>query len=138
MEIRGLRSLAGASLLLFAFPVGAAEPAGQLERCLGGRDLPRVARVQLPDGRTVYARVTADSDGVPTAAVPIAGADLDLADTVIGAGMLAVLRRRLRGELPPAADAALALHALRLLGVPENEARAIASEKLPPLHAKEL
>jgi len=61
----------------------------------------------------------------------------NLADTVIGAGMLAVLRRRLRGELPPAADAELALHALRLLGVPENEARVIASEKLPLLHAKE-
>jgi AcrR family transcriptional regulator len=61
----------------------------------------------------------------------------DLAGTVIGAGMLAVLRRRLRGELPPAADGDLALLALRLLGVPENEARAIASEKLSPLHTKE-
>ena len=79
MEFRGLQSLAAASLLVFALPVGAAEPAGQLERCLGGRDLPRVARVQLPDGRMVYARVTADSEGVPTAAVPIADADLDLA-----------------------------------------------------------
>ena len=73
--------------------------------------------------------------GVQSGRFRAAGADL--AGTLIGAGMLAVLRRRLRGELTSAADAELALHALRLLGVPEGQARAIAGEALPPLDGRE-
>jgi AcrR family transcriptional regulator len=59
--------------------------------------------------------------------------DAELAGTMIGGAVQAVLRRRLCGELGPGADEALAFHALRVLGVPEPEARSIAAEDLPPL-----
>jgi hypothetical protein len=52
---------------------------------------------------------------------------------MIGGAMQAVLRRRLCGELGPGADQALAFHALRVLGVPELEARSISNEDLPLL-----
>jgi AcrR family transcriptional regulator len=64
--------------------------------------------------------------------------DLELACTMIAGGADALLRRRLEGELPHAADAALAAHALRLLGVPDGDARAIAAEALAPLDAPEM
>lgn len=59
--------------------------------------------------------------------------DAELAGTLIGGAMGAVLRRRLLGELEPAADQTLAFHALQVLGVPEDQARRIAGEELPPL-----
>jgi AcrR family transcriptional regulator len=59
--------------------------------------------------------------------------DAELAGTMIGGAMQAVLRRRLRGELEPSADESLTFHALRVLGVPAEEARSIATEDLPPL-----
>jgi len=61
--------------------------------------------------------------------------DVDLVSTALGGAMQAVMRRRLRGELPAAVDAELAILALRFLGVPESEAREIAAEELPPLAA---
>jgi AcrR family transcriptional regulator len=59
--------------------------------------------------------------------------DIELACTMIAGSAEALLRRRLDGELPPDADAALAAHALRLLGVPDGDARAIVAEDLAPL-----
>jgi len=56
--------------------------------------------------------------------------DLELACTMIGGGAEALLRRRLEGELPAEADEAFTTHALRLLGVPDDEASAIAGEEL--------
>jgi AcrR family transcriptional regulator len=59
--------------------------------------------------------------------------DLELAFTMIGGGAEALLRRRLEGELPAQADVAFTTHALRLLGVPDGEASAIAGEELAQL-----
>jgi AcrR family transcriptional regulator len=59
--------------------------------------------------------------------------DLELACTMIAGSAEALLRRRLAGELPPEADAALAAHALRLLGVPDADAHSIAGEELAPI-----
>jgi AcrR family transcriptional regulator len=59
--------------------------------------------------------------------------DLELACTMIGGGAEALLRRRLEGELPAEADTDFAAHALRLLGVPDDEASAIAGEELVPM-----
>ncbi len=59
--------------------------------------------------------------------------DIELAATMIAGSAEAVVRRRLEGELPPEAEAALAAHVLRLLGVPDDDARAIAGEELPSL-----
>jgi AcrR family transcriptional regulator len=56
--------------------------------------------------------------------------DLELVITMIGGGAEALLRRRLEGALPAEADMAFTAHALRLLGVPEGEATAIAGEEL--------
>ena len=56
--------------------------------------------------------------------------DLELALTMIGGGAEALLRRRLEGELPAEAEVAFTAHALRLLGVPDGEASAIAGEEL--------
>jgi AcrR family transcriptional regulator len=59
--------------------------------------------------------------------------DLELACAMIAGSAEAVVRRRLEGELPPEAEATLAVHVLRLLGVPDDDARATAGEELPPL-----
>ena len=59
--------------------------------------------------------------------------DVELACTMIAGSVEALLRRRLEGELPPEAEAALTAHVLRLLGVPDDDARTIAGEELPPL-----
>lgn len=59
--------------------------------------------------------------------------DPDLASTMIAGSTEALLRRRLEGDLGPEADAAFAAHALRMLGIPEDEARAISGEDLAPL-----
>jgi len=59
--------------------------------------------------------------------------DVELACTMIGGGAEALLRRRLEGELPAEADVAFTTHALRLLGVPDGEASAIAGEELAEL-----
>jgi AcrR family transcriptional regulator len=59
--------------------------------------------------------------------------DAEIAFTMIGGGAEALLRRRLEGELPAEADMAFAAHALRLLGVPDEEASAIAGEELAPI-----
>jgi AcrR family transcriptional regulator len=59
--------------------------------------------------------------------------DPELACTMIAGSADALLRRRLEGELRPEADAALAGHALRLLGVSDADAHAIAAEELPSL-----
>ena len=59
--------------------------------------------------------------------------DLELACTMIGGGAEALLRRRLEGELPAEADVAFTLHVLRMLGVPDREASAIAGEELAQL-----
>ena len=59
--------------------------------------------------------------------------DVELACTMIGGGAEALLRRRLEGELPAEADVAFTTHSLRLLGVPDGEASAIAGEELAQL-----
>jgi AcrR family transcriptional regulator len=56
--------------------------------------------------------------------------DVELAYTMIGGSAEALLRRRLQGELGAEADAAFTAQALRLLGVPDGEAAAIAGEEL--------
>jgi AcrR family transcriptional regulator len=56
--------------------------------------------------------------------------DVGLAYTMIGGGAEALLRRRLQGELPAETDVAFTAHVLRLLGVPDSEASAIAGEEL--------
>ncbi|MAE93465.1 MAG: TetR family transcriptional regulator [Deltaproteobacteria bacterium] len=56
--------------------------------------------------------------------------DIELAYTMIGGGAEALLRRRLEGELPTEAEVAFTAQALRLLGIPEDEASAIAGEEL--------
>jgi AcrR family transcriptional regulator len=61
--------------------------------------------------------------------------DIELACTMIAGAAEALLRRRLDGELPSEADAALAAHALRLLGVPDSDAFAIAGEELAPIES---
>jgi AcrR family transcriptional regulator len=57
----------------------------------------------------------------------------EVARTMLAGSIDALLRRRLEGELAPEADAALAAHALRLLGVPDADATVIANEELPLL-----
>jgi AcrR family transcriptional regulator len=59
--------------------------------------------------------------------------DVELACTMIAGSAEALVRRRLEGELPPEAEAALVTHVLRLLGVPDDDAHTIAREELPPL-----
>ena len=59
--------------------------------------------------------------------------DLEVVFTMIGGGAAALLRRRLEAELPADADAAFTACALRLLGVPDDEANAIAGEELAQL-----
>ncbi len=59
--------------------------------------------------------------------------DVELACTMIAGSVEALVRRRLKGELPPEAEEALAAHLLRLLGVPDGDAQAITEEELPPL-----
>jgi AcrR family transcriptional regulator len=61
--------------------------------------------------------------------------DLDLITAIIGGGAQAVVRRRLVGELPAEAEGRFVAHALRMLGVTEDEAAAIAGEELPPLES---
>jgi len=56
--------------------------------------------------------------------------DLELVLTMIGGGTEALLRKRLEGELPGEADVAFTAHVLRLLGLPDDEAAAIAGEDL--------
>ena len=57
----------------------------------------------------------------------------ELMATILGGALTAVLRGRLVGVLGEEADADFALFALRGLGIPETEARAISREPLPPL-----
>jgi len=59
--------------------------------------------------------------------------DLELASTMIAGSFEVVLRRRLEGKLPVRADVAFTAHALRLLGLPADEAFAIAGEDLAQL-----
>jgi AcrR family transcriptional regulator len=63
--------------------------------------------------------------------------DLELACAMIAGSAEAVLRRRLEGELPLEAEAALVMQVLRLLGVPDDEAHSVAAEELPPLGGAE-
>lgn len=56
--------------------------------------------------------------------------DLELVLTMIGGGTEALLRKRLEGELSAEADVAFTAHVLRLLGLPDDEAAAIAGEDL--------
>jgi len=63
--------------------------------------------------------------------------DVELAYTMIGGGAEALLRRRLEGDLPSEADTLFTAHALRLLGVPDDEAYAIAGEELAPIGRSE-
>jgi len=55
-------------------------------------------------------------------------ADVELTATMIAGAAVAVLRKRLRAELPPSADARFVAAVLRLLGLSDDEAQAIASE----------
>ena len=56
--------------------------------------------------------------------------DVELACTMIAGSADALLRRRLEGELPAEAEVGFTAHVLRLLGVPDGEASAIAAEEL--------
>jgi AcrR family transcriptional regulator len=56
--------------------------------------------------------------------------DLEIVITMIAGGAEALLRRRLAGELPAEAEITFTAHALRLLGIPANEASTIAGEEL--------
>ncbi|MBW2445212.1 MAG: helix-turn-helix transcriptional regulator [Deltaproteobacteria bacterium] len=56
--------------------------------------------------------------------------DLEVALTMLGGGIEALLRRRLLGDLPREADIIFAADSLRLLGVSREEAAAIAAEDL--------
>jgi 2-keto-4-pentenoate hydratase/2-oxohepta-3-ene-1,7-dioic acid hydratase in catechol pathway len=71
-------------LLIVLLAAGPAEPAAPavLDACLSEQGLPRVARVVGPDGRPRWVRVVAHEDGLPTAVLPIAGPDADLADAL--------------------------------------------------------
>ncbi len=69
-----------APLLLLARGGGPAQGSPDLERCLEGQGLVRVARVVGPDGRPFQARVVSHEDGVPSAFAPIPGGRSDLAD----------------------------------------------------------
>ena len=55
-----------------------ARAGSELDRCLAERGIPRVARVRDPQGVPVYARVVAESRGVPTEVATIGSGDLDL------------------------------------------------------------
>lgn len=59
--------------------------------------------------------------------------DLDLISTIIAGSTQAVVRRRLDGDLPADAEGRFVAYVLLLLGVPEDEADAIARDELPPL-----
>ncbi|MCP5059921.1 MAG: TetR/AcrR family transcriptional regulator [bacterium] len=59
--------------------------------------------------------------------------DLEIIFTMIGGGIEALMRRRLEGELPAEAEVTFTAHALRLLGISDGEAQAIASEELPAI-----
>ncbi len=63
---------------LFVLLPGTASGATDVERCLEQQGLVRVARVRGPDGTPIFARVVAHADGVPSAVVPLAGAEDDL------------------------------------------------------------
>jgi AcrR family transcriptional regulator len=54
-------------------------------------------------------------------------ADADVLIALIGGGLVQLLRGRLRGELPPRADVELAALLLRCLGLPPEEATALAA-----------
>ena len=56
--------------------------------------------------------------------------DLEVAVTMLGGGVEALLRRRLLGDLPREADNIFVASSLRLLGVSREEAAAIAAEDL--------
>jgi AcrR family transcriptional regulator len=56
--------------------------------------------------------------------------DVELAYTILGGAAEALLRRRLLGELPLEAETDFIAHALRILGVPDADAFAIAAEEL--------
>ncbi len=56
--------------------------------------------------------------------------DLEIVFTMISGGAEALLRRRLDGELPAEAEVTFTAHALRLLGIPDDEASTIAGEEL--------
>ena len=57
--------------------------------------------------------------------------DPAVAGHMIGGAVLGVLRAKLAGELDASADRHVAASALVLLGVPETEARKIATRRLP-------
>ena len=65
---------------------GTASSAEDLETCLNGRNLLRVARVLDPDGRVVYARVTAQDAGHITRAATLAPDATPLAEVFDRAG----------------------------------------------------
>ncbi|MCP4005916.1 MAG: helix-turn-helix transcriptional regulator [bacterium] len=59
--------------------------------------------------------------------------DLEIVFTMISGGAETLLRRRLEGELPAESEIAFTALALRLLGLPDDEASAIAEEDLVSL-----
>jgi len=56
--------------------------------------------------------------------------DVEIVFTMVGGGAEALLRRRLDGELPAEAEVTYTAYALRLLGIPDDEASAFAGEEL--------
>lgn len=59
--------------------------------------------------------------------------DLEIVFTMISGGAEVLIRRCLKGELPAAAEVGFTAHALRTLGIPADEAQAIAAEELPTI-----
>ncbi len=57
--------------------------------------------------------------------------NVELIGAMIAGGAQAVVRRRLEGRLPASAERMFVAYVLHLLGVPEDEATAIAAEELP-------
>jgi len=55
--------------------------------------------------------------------------DVEIVYTMVGGGAEALLRRRLDGELPAEAEVTYTAYALRLLGIPDDEASTIAGEE---------
>lgn len=75
----------GIVVCIVGFAAGAVGAEG-LEACLDAQSLPRVARVLGPEGRIVYARVTAQRDGHVTRAVTLAPDGTPLAEVFDRAG----------------------------------------------------
>lgn len=134
---RSAAPLLPALAALMALLGGAAHASPDLERCLEDQGLVRVTRVVGPDGTPTHARVVAYEEGVPTAVVPIAGSERDLAAVFERAAEVSDAARVWRIALSERADRICAPIHLRQDEI-DSEARVVVAAGLNyAAHAEE-